>query len=114
MSRHDSGIILRQILQHAEEIRELIAGAQTSRLEENRLLELAVLRLLEMIGEAVTRLPPEVTEQHREIPWAQIVGLRNRLIHGYDSVDLEIVERVLEDDLPALIGQLRGIPGVSG
>ena len=58
-------------------------------------------------GEAVTRLPAEITEKYGEIPWGQIVGLRNRLIHGYDSVDLDVVEQILEKDLPDLIEKLQ-------
>lgn len=109
MSKHDPAIVLRQILEHAEEILELIGSTETPRLEENRLLELAVLRLLEMTGEGVTRLPDEITEKYGEIPWGQIVGLRNRLIHGYDSVDLDVVEQILEKDLPELIEKLRAV-----
>ncbi len=62
-----------------------------------------------MTGEAVTRLPAEITEEHGENPWGQIVGLRNRLIHGYDSVDLDVVEQILEKDLPDLIEKLRAV-----
>ena len=109
MSKHDPAIVLRQILEHAEEIQGLIASTETPRLAENRLLELAILRLLEMTGEAVTRLPAEITEKYGEIPWGQIVGLRNRLIHGYDSVDLDVVEQILEKDLPDLIEKLRAV-----
>ncbi len=109
MSKHDPSIVLRQILEHAEEILGLIASTETPRLAENRLLELAVLRLLEMTGEAATRLPEDVIGKHPQVPWGQIVGLRNRLIHGYDSVDLEVVEQIIQKDLPDLIDKLRAV-----
>jgi len=62
-----------------------------------------------MIGEAVTRLPEEFRSQHPELPWGEVVGLRNRLIHGYDSVDLDIVERIVSEDLPDLLKKVREI-----
>ncbi len=72
----------------------------------DRVLSLALVRLLEIVGEAARRVSDETREAHPEVPWSQIVGLRNRLIHGYDSVDLEILWRILSDDLPRLIEAL--------
>lgn len=62
--------------------------------------------LLEIIGEAASRVPAEQRLQHPDIPWPEIVGLRNRLIHGYDSVDFEILWQIVSDDLPPLIAAL--------
>ena len=62
----------------------------------------AVLRNLEVIGEAVKNLSPNLTAAHPEIPWKRIAGLRDILIHHYFGVDLEIVWRVVEDRLPEL------------
>jgi uncharacterized protein with HEPN domain len=109
MSRHDPVTVLQQIVESCEEVAILLEGADHPALAENRLLELAVLRLLEMIGEAVTRLPEDLRNRYSEIPWGEVVGLRNRLIHGYDSVDLEIVERIVAEDLPDLLQQVREI-----
>jgi uncharacterized protein with HEPN domain len=63
-------------------------------------------RLLEIVGEAAGRVPQEVCARHPEIPWPQIVSLRNRLIHGYDSVDFDILWQIINGDLPALIAAL--------
>jgi uncharacterized protein with HEPN domain len=62
----------------------------------------AVIRQLEIIGEAVGHLPQPILDQYPDIPWRRIVGLRNRLIHGYFGVILERVWAVIEQDLPAL------------
>jgi uncharacterized protein with HEPN domain len=75
---------------------------------------LALVRLLEVIGEAATRVPEEVQQHYRDIPWASIIGLRNRLIHGYDAVDLDIVWAILIGDLPELITRLDTILNETG
>ena len=63
-------------------------------------------RLLEIVGEAASRVPAEERTRHPDIPWPEIVGLRNRLIHGYDSVDFDILWQIVTHDLPPLIAAL--------
>jgi len=72
-------------------------------------LNLALVRLVEILGEAASRVPAEDRARHTEIPWPQIVSLRNRLIHGYDSVDFDILWEVIITDLPPLISALETI-----
>jgi uncharacterized protein with HEPN domain len=68
-------------------------------------------RLLEIIGEAANRVPEVDRARYAEIPWTEIVGLRHRLIHGYDEVDFDILWQILVRDLPRLIVALeRAIP----
>jgi len=69
---------------------------------QDSMVQDAVIRNLEVIGEAVRSLPPEVKRQHPEIPWRSITALRNVLIHEYFGVDLEIVWRVVQRRLPNL------------
>ena len=102
MSRRDPHLTLSQMLAYAREARELAQGRTRADLDRERILELAVLRVLGVIGEAATRLPDEVRERHPEVPWGSIVGLRNRLIHAYDEVDLDIVWDILTLDIPDL------------
>ena len=67
----------------------------------------AVLRNLEIIGEAANRIPVNIREQYNEIPWPQIVGLRNRLIHGYFVVDYNIVWEIIKNELPDLKAKIK-------
>jgi uncharacterized protein with HEPN domain len=77
-------------------------------------LNLALVRLLEIVGEAAGRVSEVERALHPEIPWPQIVGLRNRLIHGYDAVDHDILWQIITDDLPPLVKALEAILSPEG
>ena len=66
----------------------------------------ALVRLLEIIGEAAAGVSADARAKSPGIPWSEIVGLRNRLIHGYDAVDLGVIWSIIERDLPALVREL--------
>lgn len=109
MSRHDDSISMRQMLDYAREAVVMVQGYPRSALDDNRMLSLALLQLAQLVGEAASRVSKPARERHSEIPWRQIVGLRNRLIHGYDTIDFDILWHVLTVDLPALIVTLEKI-----
>jgi uncharacterized protein with HEPN domain len=113
MSRNDPETALRQILAYAREAVFIIQGKTRADLDQDRLLNLALTRLLEIIGEAANRVPEEIQLQYPALPWMQMVGLRNRLIHGYDSVDFDILWVIGQEDLPVLVSQLEQILGKS-
>lgn len=94
------------MLAYAREASALVQGKGRGDLDRERTLELSVLRVLEVLGEAATRLPDEIRSRHPEIPWGSIIGLRNRLIHAYAEVDLDIVWDILTPDMPDLVGKL--------
>ena len=100
---------LRHMLDHAREAVGLIQNKSRADLTSDRLLGLALVRLMEIIGEAANRVSLEYQSQHPSIPWSQIISLRNRLIHGYDAVDMDILWQVLKQDLPILIEGLTRI-----
>ena len=108
MSRHDPSVSLRQMRDHALEVVELVRGRHRADLDSDRLLALALVRLLEIIGEAAARVPVEDRAQRPSIPWSSIVGLRNRLSHGYDDIDHDIVWAIVPVDRPTLVAQLPG------
>lgn len=84
----------------------MVHGRKRADLDQDRLLNLALVRLLEIIGEAANRVPEEQRAELPQIPWPQIVSLRNRLIHGYDEVDFDILWQMVVHDLPPLIEAL--------
>jgi uncharacterized protein with HEPN domain len=69
----------------------------------------AVIALLEIIGEAASKVGPDFKQAHPDVPWRELTGLRNHLIHGYDVVDLDIVWRTVQEDLPRLSETLAGL-----
>ncbi len=70
---------------------------------------MALVRLLEILEETANRVPPEVQRKYPQIPWPQLISLRNRLIHGYDQVDFDILWQIVTQDLPALGNELEKI-----
>jgi uncharacterized protein with HEPN domain len=109
MSRHESAVRLHHMLDHAREALALIQGKTRPDLDTDRKLNLALVRLLEIVGEAASRTPKEDRDGYPEIPWPKIIGLRNRLIHGYDLVDFDVLWQILNNDLPPLIARLEEI-----
>jgi len=97
------------MLDHAVEAVGLVKGRTRGDLDTDRLLNLSLVRLLEIVGEAAARLSTETRDGYPQIPWPDIIGLRNRLIHGYDIVDFDILWDIAHDDLPALVMPLRKI-----
>lgn len=107
--RREDEYRMRDMLNHLREASDLVQGHTRQEIDSNRVLALALVRLLEVAGEAANRVTAEECSLHPEIPWPQIVSLRNRLIHGYDSIDYDILWQILIDDLPPLIANLERI-----
>ena len=109
MSRREPAIALRQMRDHASEAIALVRGKTEDEVAADRVLTLALARLLEVVGGAATRVPAEERARHGDIPWSQVIGLRNRLIHGYDTVNFRIVWQIIRTDLPPLVSSLERI-----
>jgi len=97
------------MLDHSKEALSLIEGRSRTNLDADRVLSLALVRLLEIVGEAAARVPIEERDRYAALPWTQIIGLRNRLIHGYDSIDFDILWNILSKDMPQLVSDLDAI-----
>jgi uncharacterized protein with HEPN domain len=75
-------------------------------LDSGRMLVLSIVKSVEIIGEAASRVTQESREAYKDLPWANIIGMRNRLIHLYFDIDLDRVWDTVTDDLPPLIASL--------
>ena len=106
--RHEDALLLDMLLA-AREAKEIAREATISDFRQNRTLQLAILKAVEIVGEAASRISAETRELNPDIPWTDIVGMRNRLVHGYFDVNLTRVWETVERDIPRLIGQLEGL-----
>jgi uncharacterized protein with HEPN domain len=109
MTRHDDRVSMQQMLEYAIEAVDMAHDRTRGDLENDRMLQLALTRLVEIIGEAAGRVSSAVREKYEDIPWYQILGLRNRLAHGYDAIDLDILWNIIKLDLPLLIVELQRV-----
>jgi len=109
MSKHDDLLSLKDMLSHAREAVDLLGNASREELGRNRVMQLALTRLVEIAGEAANRVSQEAQQDYPQIPWPQIIGMRNRLVHGYDVIDYDLLWGTVTNDLPPLIEVLRQI-----
>lgn len=84
-----------------------VAGRSRSDIDSDDKLSLALVRLVEIIGEAASRVTAGVQNRHAGIEWRDILGTRNRLIHAYEAVNLDILWQIVSVDLPSLIAKLQ-------
>ena len=107
MSRHEDTVRLGHMLDHALEAVEMCRGRTRKDLDSDRMLNLALVRLVEIVGEAANRVSKQGQDDRPAIPWRKVIGMRNRIVHGYDQVDFNILWDTIHDDLPPLIETLR-------
>lgn len=97
---------LRHMLDAAQDAISFVRNRSRSELDSDRMLTLALIKTIEIVGEAAARVSGESQVQYAEIPWVNIIAMRNRLIHTYYEVDLDILWNTVKDDLPPLIASL--------
>ena len=108
MQRHDE-IRLRHMLDAAKEALEFAVGKSRKDLDDDRMLTLAITKSIEIIGEAATKVTESCKAENDNIPWNDITSMRNRLIHGYFDINLDIVWETIQTDLPELIESLQKV-----
>jgi uncharacterized protein with HEPN domain len=104
---------LADIIQSMNEVEEFTRGLTYESFMKDRKTINAVIRSLEVMGEASKRIPDEVRAKHSEIPWKRMAGMRDKLIHEYTGVDLETVWDVIQEEIPPirpLLEELRDNP----
>lgn len=97
------------MLDFAQAVYEYCQGMDQPDFVADRRTYDATLRNLELIGEAATHIPNSIREQHRDIPWRQIIATRNRLIHGYLGIDNDTIWSIVADDIPSLVQALQSL-----
>ncbi len=102
----DEALLLDMLLA-AQDAREFAKGLNLQSFKQCKLHQNAIVRSLEVLGEAANHVSADYRSDHPELPWAEMVGILNRLIHGYNKVSLEIVWDVVQNELPELIKKIR-------
>ena len=105
----DDEIRLRHMLDAAREAVSFARGRVRSDLETDRQLVLSLVKDIEIVGEAAAQVTESTRAQALDIPWQVIVAMRNRLVHAYFSINLDIVWQTVQQDLPTLIAQLERV-----
>jgi uncharacterized protein with HEPN domain len=104
---NDDRVRLRHMIEAAESAIEFVAGRQRSDLDTDRMLLFAVVRAIEIIGEAASRITEATRAGEPTVPWRAIVGMRNRLIHAYFSVNTQVVWQTVTTEIPVILPKLR-------
>ncbi|MBU1701167.1 MAG: DUF86 domain-containing protein [Candidatus Eisenbacteria bacterium] len=107
--QHDDNVYLAHMLDMARKAQSLLHGKTRADFDNSEVLRLALLHLLQIIGEAANQVSSQGRAANPELPWDEIVGMRHRVVHDYLGIDEEIVWRTVAEDLPALITVLERI-----
>jgi uncharacterized protein with HEPN domain len=100
---------LRHMLDAAKKIVEYTDSIQRDDLNRDEKLALALVRLLEIVGEAAKAVSADFRLNNPQIPWREIAGTRDRLIHGYYDIDFDVFWQIVSDDIPPLITAIEDI-----
>jgi uncharacterized protein with HEPN domain len=111
MSRRNAPLLLEDICEAVEKIERYVSGLNHDAFVTDDKSVDSVVRNLEIIGEAANRIPKEFRTRHAEIDWRKIIGLRNRIVHDYFNIDIEIVWEIVQKDLPIFKSKLSLIRG---
>lgn len=107
--RSEDKIRITHMIDACEEILSFLEGKKRADIETDRILVLAVIKDIEIIGEAANKISEELADSYPDIPWMEIIGMRNRLIHSYFDINLEMVWSTASHDIPNLLSLLKKI-----
>ena len=107
--KHDDAVYLKHILDAIARVEEYLSGVDEAAFHEHHLIQDGVIRQTEIVGEAVKNLSSELRQAHSTVPWEDIAGMRDKLIHHYFGVDLGVVWLTTQEDLPILKAQVTTI-----
>ncbi|MCZ7664461.1 MAG: DUF86 domain-containing protein [Thermoleophilia bacterium] len=107
--RADDRIRLRHMIEAGEAMAQFLAGRSRADLDSDRMLLFAVVRAIEVIGEAAARISEDARASAAAVPWKAIVGMRNRIIQAYWDIDTDIVWKTAAEEVPVLLPLLRSV-----
>ena len=107
----DNNVYLKHIIEAISRIEDYTKGVDNKKFISSNLIQAGVIREIEIIGEASKMLDDKFKDKHPSVPWKQIVGMRDKLIHGYFGVDIEAVWETIKRDIPALRAEVKKILG---
>lgn len=105
----DDATRIKHIVDAGREILTFVKGFSKKDIQKDRILSLALVKEIEIIGEAASKISDEKRKQLSDIPWKAIIGMRNRLIHAYDDIDMDVLWDTIVGDIPQLIKELEKI-----
>lgn len=100
---------IKHMLDSANEALSFINNKSREDLDQNKMLVLSLVKCIEIIGEAASKISEELKSKHQQIPWKDIIGMRNRLTHVYFDIDYNIVWETIKNELPSLREELKKI-----
>jgi uncharacterized protein with HEPN domain len=107
--RVDDAIRVQHMIEAAESALQFVSGRSRPDLDTDRMLLFAVVRAVEIIGEAASKISAETRTAHGGIPWSALIGMRNRLVHAYFEINTDVLWVAVSEEIPALLSQLRAL-----
>jgi uncharacterized protein with HEPN domain len=109
MSQRDDGFYIGQMLEYAKAIERRVAQSSREEFDRNEDVQSRLITLLQYMGEAARHVSRSITDAHPEIEWKEIIGMRHRLVHGYDRINLDKVWSTATIDIPSLVANLKNL-----
>jgi uncharacterized protein with HEPN domain len=109
MPNRDDIVRIQHMIEAANEAKDILGDTARENLPKNKTIANAVVRSLEVLGEAASKLSEGFQKEHASVPWKKIIVMRNRLIHAYFDINYDIVFATVKEDIPAILPQLQKI-----
>lgn len=112
--REDDKIRIQHMIDGSRDVASFIAGRERAELDSDRMLLYAVVRAIEIIGEAASKVTEETRASMPAVPWKALTGMRHRLIHAYFDIDRDVVWKAAVEEVPELLATIRAHVGSGG